>query len=343
MYLCNLYDLLSCDTRTAKNMVQVVVYIMDENISYTTEEIAAILKVSKLTVYSLFKKGKLPYYKAGREMRVDATDLEAYKARQKGMQPSSSRFTTHASYPSAQLDTNGHNEKSIIITGHDSCLDILAKHIEKATSTYRPLRSNVGSMEGLISMYMGKADLVSTHLLEGDTGEYNVPYIRKILISHPCLVVNLVSRSAGIYVQKGNPKKITTWADLNRPGIRIVNREKGSGARVLLDEQLRMVGIRADTIIGYENEESNHLGVAGQLAMNMADAGVGIEKAASMVGVDYIPLVTERYDLVMLKKPSNAEWIQLVCHVLRSEAFHNELSSIRGYDLSETGNILFES
>lgn len=309
---------------------------MSAEISYTTEEIAKILKISKLTVYDLIKKGELPAYRVGRQMRVDAEDLEQYKQRAKG-QPN----RTYAAPEDTGQRSIGNN--TIVITGQDVSLDILSKHIEKHTKVFRPLRSHVGSLDSLISMYQGQADLVSTHLLDGDTGSYNVPYVQKLLVGFPYIVVNLVSRSAGFYVQKGNPKQINNWQDLVRADVRMVNREKGSGARVLLDEQLRIRGISAKEIEGYAQEESNHLGVAGKVATGQADVGIGIEKAAYMVGVDFIPHIQERYDLVMIKSPQNMAWIELVRSILDSEDFKNELSSIQGYDLSLTGKVMIDA
>jgi putative molybdopterin biosynthesis protein len=127
-------------------------------------------------------------------------------------------------------------------------------------------------------MYQGKADLVSTHLLDGDTGQYNLPYIRKILIGQPVVVVGFTARTAGFYTQKGNPLGFKQWEDLSKPGLRIANREKGSGARVLLDEQMRIYGIKPDALQGYEQEELSHLALAGKVRNGKADLGVGIEK-----------------------------------------------------------------
>jgi putative molybdopterin biosynthesis protein len=231
-----------------------------------------------------------------------------------------------------------------VITGQDISLDILVKHIEKKVRDVRPLREYVGSLDSLISMYQGHSDIVSTHLLDGDTGEYNLPYIRKFLIGFTYVVINLVSRPAGLYVQKGNPKQIFTWSDLKQQDLIIINREKGSGARILLDEQLRLHGISSNQLEGYDIEESNHMGVAGRVALGEADVGVGIEKAAHIVtGVDFIPLIQERYDIVMLKTPQNLYWIEKVKQILKSDAFKHELKSIQGYDLSRTGEVILET
>ncbi|GAA4853815.1 substrate-binding domain-containing protein [Paenibacillus vulneris] len=316
---------------------------MTSEMSYTTEEIAKLLKISKLTVYDLIKKGELPSYRVGKQMRVDAEDLNRYKQRAKQVQ--AIEHTVAINQPAASAPVrSGLEARSVVITGQDISLDLLAKHMEKQLPGIRPLRSYVGSLDSLIAMYRGESDIVSTHLLDGDTGEYNLPYIRKLLVGFSYTVVNMLSRKAGLYVQKGNPLKIKSWPDLSRPGLRLVNREIGSGARVLLDEQLRLHGILPEQLDGYEREETNHMAVAGKVASGEADVGVGIEKAAAIVGqVDFIPLIEERYDLVMLRKPENQIWIDTVIRILQSESFQNELRAIQGYDLSLTGQRLYES
>ncbi|NHN31040.1 helix-turn-helix transcriptional regulator [Paenibacillus agricola] len=322
---------------------------MSNDTSYTTEDISKLLKISKLTVYDLIKKGDLPSYRVGKQMRVDASDLEAYKARSKKMQLAAQPVPSEASplqphLPMEPIAPQQHTSRHLVITGQDVSLDILAKHMEKSMPAIRPLRSFVGSLDSLISMYRGESDIVSTHLLDGDTGEYNLPYIRKLLVGSSYVVVNLLSRQAGFYVQVHNPLQLQQWSDLAKPGLRLINREKGSGARVLLDEQLRLHGIASQQLSGYELEETNHMGVAGKVAAGVADVGIGIEKAALLVGnVQFIPLIQERYDLVMLKKPGNLAWIDTVLQLLKSAAFHNELHAIHGYDLSLTGHIMLET
>ncbi|MBB6730420.1 helix-turn-helix transcriptional regulator [Cohnella zeiphila] len=316
---------------------------MSGDLSYTTEEIARLLKISKLTVYDLIKKGELPSYRVGKQMRVDAVDLEAYKRRMKGLQSGASALQADSRAAPGLSAPAGSGVRQLVITGQDISLDILASRIERTLPGVRPLRSYAGSLDGLISMYRGESDIVSTHLLDGDTGEYNLPYIRKLLIGLSYLVVNLLSRPAGLYVRQGNPLGLSGWKDLRSPGLRLVNRERGSGARVLLDEQLRLLGIPSGDLNGYDTIETSHIAVAGRVASGEADVGVGTGKAASIVGqVDFVPLVSERYDLVLLKKPENRGWIDSLLGILRSGEFRGELSALSGYDLSQTGNVLFE-
>ncbi|UOF90545.1 helix-turn-helix transcriptional regulator [Fodinisporobacter ferrooxydans] len=315
---------------------------MPDQHSYTTEEIAKLLKVSKLTVYDLIKKGELPAYRVGRQMRVDAVDLDSYKEKTKktGKVP-----YVHISESSA--GTNPRQEtlspQQIVITGQDMSLDLFARYLEKTNRHYRPLRSYAGSLDSLIAMYKGEAHIVSTHLFDGDTGEYNLPYIRKILVGLPYIVIRLLARWIGFYVPIGNPKHIQVWEDLKRPDIQIVNRERGSGSRVFLDEQLRLHGISPQEVRGYFHEETNHVSVAGKVAGGFCDAGIGIEKIAQIVGVDFIPLMKERYDLVIVKSPETKAMIANVQQLVGSEEFRNELQAIRGYDIAETGQVIFET
>ncbi|WP_338754430.1 helix-turn-helix transcriptional regulator [Bacillus sp. FJAT-52991] len=307
---------------------------MSKELSYTIEEVAQLLKVSKLTIYDLVKKGELPVFRVGRQMRMQANDLEMYINKQK----------TTAS-PSSEMDLPRPQTKdtaTIVISGQDLVLDILGKHIEK-NSHYKALRSNTGSFNSLISMYNGECDIVSLHMFDGDTGEYNFPYVKKILVSHPYILLNLVSRKAGFYVPKGNPLNITSWTDLNQEHVTIMNREKGSGARILLDEQLRIHQISPSEIRGYEREETNHLGVASAVSAGVADVGVGIEKTAKIVDVDFVPLITERYDIVILKTPENKQLIDKAKDILTSTSFHSEIHSLGDYDYSQTGSIVYET
>jgi putative molybdopterin biosynthesis protein len=373
---------------------------MSHEESYTASEIAGLLKISKLKVYELIKKGELPSYRVGKQMRVDASDLEAYKQQGKTGRPPaiasresnpsgneahrvSGPITSAAAYNeiayneningeaagsgrtnrSLQLDKasfqgfledqhlTGEREggranasqRSFVLSGQDTSLDILTRHLEQRMSGLRPLRSQSSSMDGLISLYKGESDAASVHLLDGDTGEYNLPYVRKLLTGFRYVVVNVMTRSSGFYVARNNPKGIKTWHDLTQPGLRLANRERGSGARVLLDEKTRTLGIAAHQIEGYDNIFTNHLSVAAQVSLGEADVGIGTEKAASGIeGIRYVPLVQERYDLVMVKRPDNLPRIQAILDILASEAFKKELQALSGYDLSATGTVWLE-
>ncbi|MFJ7746828.1 substrate-binding domain-containing protein [Peribacillus sp. NPDC097295] len=306
---------------------------MSKELSYTIEEVSQLLKVSKLTIYDLVKKGELPVFRVGRQMRMDAKDLDNYIQGHKS-----------TSSPAPIIEKQQVQSKEshhLVISGQDMVLDILGQYIER-DSSYKTLRSNTGSLNGLISMYNGEADIASVHMFDGDTGEYNLPYIKKILVGYPYMLINLVSRKAGFYVQKGNPLHLANWSDLNQD-MTIINRERGSGARILLDEQLRIHQISARHLKGYEKEETNHLSVASAVSAGLADVGVGIEKAAKIVGVDFVPLITERYDLVILKTPKNEQLLQIMKGILTSTSFQSEINSLGDYDTSKTGSVICET
>ena len=313
---------------------------LENDISYTTEEIAQLLKISKLTVYDIIKKGEIRAYRVGRQMRVDAVDLAAYKERLKSGGESALIPVKPITPPSPASDTV--TNSNIIISGQDLSLDIIASYIEES-GLYRPLRSFAGSLNSLIKMYQGQADIVSTHLFDGETGDYNLPYVKRLLTGRSYMVINLIGRTAGLYVQKDNPKQLKDWSDLQRLGMRLVNREIGSGARVLLDEQLRLAGINGSSISGYEDEELNHMAVAARVASGQADAGVGIEKTARLIDVDFVPLIQEQYDLVLIKTKENEKLRELIINTLNSTSFKEKLKAIGGYDLSKTGTILYET
>ncbi|MFD0048418.1 substrate-binding domain-containing protein [Actinomycetes bacterium NPDC127524] len=310
---------------------------MSKELSYTIEEVSQFLKVSKLTLYDLVKKGEMPVFRVGRQMRIDAKDLDNYINNHKTIQVPSHKN------PVNDLRQDGTKDyHKIVISGQDLVLDMLGKHIEK-NSSFTSFRSFTGSLNSLISMYNGEGDIVSLHLFDGDTGEYNLPYIKKILVSTPLILINLLSRKAGLYVKKGNPLSLTSWVDLNRDDVKIINREKGSGARILLDEQLRINKIPFSNIKGYEHEETSHLSVASAVSSGIADAGVGIEKAAKIAGIDFIPLITEQYDLVILKTPKTEGLIHSVKAILSSMQFQSEVQSLGDYDTSQTGKIIYET
>lgn len=307
---------------------------MSDTNSYTPEEVANILKISKYTVYEMIKRGDLAAYRIGRKVRVQAPDLDNYIKKSKGIV--SSAAPKQPSAPST-------GQEALIICGQDVVLDILTRHLEKEFPQIKFLRNYVGSMDGLLALYRGLANVATAHLWDSDTGKYNSPYIRRLLPGHSALLINLVHRNAGFFVAKGNPKAILSWKDLTRPDVRIVNRECGSGARVLLDEQLKSHSLTIADIQGYSHVEMSHLAVASTVARGDADVGIGIEKAAQQVqGIDFIPLQVERYDIVIRKADADKPLFQALIAALRSKAFLNEVQGIGGYDLSQTGQIVDE-
>ncbi len=232
---------------------------------------------------------------------------------------------------------------SLIICGQDIMLDILGRHLESRMSSIRALRYQVGSFSGLWALYHGKADLIGIHLLDGDTQQYNIPYVRHLLPGIPTVIIHLAIRTQGFFVAQGNPKNIKDWQDLTRADLKMINREKGSGTRVLLDEQLRCLQLDSSQINGYANEEYSHLAVASAVARGEADLGLGNEKAYLQVkGIDFIPLQKERYEMVIKKEDIDKPQFQTVLEIIRSPEFKAELQGLGDYELGEIGQIVAE-
>ncbi|HBE77115.1 MAG TPA: excisionase [Firmicutes bacterium] len=310
---------------------------MSDESSYTPEEVAKILKISRFTVYELIKRGELTAYHIGRKVRVEPADLDRYKQNAKGCPPALTQATVKATQSLANLD------EGLIICGQDMVLDILTRQLQAELPQLRFLRHYIGSIPGLLELYQGSANLVTAHLWDGDNGEYNTPYVRRLLPGQRTIIYNLLYRFEGFYVAKGNPKAINSWNDLTRSDVRFVNRECGSGARVLLDEQLRKLDIETASVQGYGHEETSHLAVASFVARGEADVGLGTEKGALQVeSVDFIPLHKERYDLVMRKEDAAKPHFQKVIAILRSTAFRNEVAGLGGYDISDMGKLMAE-
>ena len=230
--------------------------------------------------------------------------------------------------------------KTIRFTGsHDLAIELLAVHLGTLNPSVHLTTSFVGSLAGLMALESNEADIAGAHLFDEETGQYNVAYAEKLMPNETVVLINLVQRIQGLMIKPGNPKHILGISDLTRPDIIFVNRQKGSGTRILLDAQLRHQGIPHTKVKGYDREETTHSAVAGAVARGDVDVGLGAQSAASAVGLDFIPLVKERYDLIMLKESLESAPFNLIPEVVRSEAFLAMLGSMPGYDTSETGRI----
>lgn len=206
------------------------------------------------------------------------------------------------------------------------------------------LRAYIGSYDSLVSLYHDKISVATAHLWEGKGDQYNVAYVRALLPGIRCVIVNITYRMQGFYVARGNPKGILSWKDLAREGITLINREKGAGSRVLLDENLKLLGVHGSQIRGYGNENQSHLAVASAVGRGDADVAVGNEKIALQVeNIDFIPLQKERYDLVVKKEQAGTPEVAAMLQILRSARFQNEFKSIGGYDLSDIGKVIAET
>jgi len=232
-------------------------------------------------------------------------------------------------------------EKTIFCIGsHDLTLDLISQFL--ADHDRRLASANVGSQGGLIALRRGEAHLAGSHLLNPETGEYNISSIRQYMPDIPVKVVALVGREQGLLIKRGNPKGINGLEDLPRIDIRFVNRQRGAGTRVLLDYHLKLMTINPEQIVGYGQEEYTHLGVAAAVASGRADCGLGIAAAAQALDLDFIPLFQERYDLVIPTRFAETDLLTPLFELLTDGSFRKAVSQLPGYDVSVMGTIILE-
>jgi putative molybdopterin biosynthesis protein len=322
----------------------------------TAEDVAAILQVNRNTVYGLAKAGTLASYNVGRKLRFDLRDVQAYiaaakGARQEGAAPAGASAAavapsaSPAALSAAAAPTPAEAsiaEGAFIVGGRDLLLDILANYL--ASAGVRVLRSYESGYRELVSLYLGKVQAVAAHLWDSSSGTYNLPYVKRLAPGIPVVVLHLATRTQGLLVRQDNPLGVRTWADLVRTPVKLANRERGSGSRVLLDEHLRMLEADPYQVEGYEREIVSDLAQGTLIAKGGADAGIGAERVVHQIrGLDYRPLQKERLDLVIAKTPATARVIRVVRGLLGSEMFRSELVALPGYDFTHLGAKLYET
>lgn len=231
----------------------------------------------------------------------------------------------------------------VCIGSHDNTLDILANILKKRHPHFSLSSAHVGSMGGLISLKKGEAHMAGTHLLDEETGLYNIPYIQKLLPDKRIVLINLVYREQGFVVRKGNPKGIRGFEDLLRDDVVFINRQGGSGTRLLTDKHLKEMNIGHSGIKGYEREEYTHMGVASAVLSGIADTGLAILAAANALGLDFIPVTKERYDIAFQKDFMSLETIKALLEIIKKdEEFRSTVLSLGGYDISDMGKVMYE-
>jgi putative molybdopterin biosynthesis protein len=232
----------------------------------------------------------------------------------------------------------------VCIGSHDNTLDLLSNFLKKRSPEFSLSSAHVGSMGGLIAIKRGEAHIAGMHLLDEETGEYNIPFIKKLIPEKKVVLVNLVYRQQGLLVKKGNPKNIRGFKDLKRGDIAFINRQAGSGTRLLTDKHLREMGIDPHSVNGYDRDEYTHMGVASAVLTGISDTGVAVLAAANALGLDFIPVAKERYDLVI---PSDFIEMEMMASLLRiireDEEFRETVKSLGGYDIDDMGKVIYEA
>jgi putative molybdopterin biosynthesis protein len=220
-------------------------------------------------------------------------------------------------------------------------LNILVELAQRQNKNLKVQITNAGSLGGLIALQEERAHLAGIHLLDEETGEYNYPYVKKVLPGREVAIVHLAYRIQGLMFARGNPKNIKGLEDLKRKDITFVNRQKGAGTRVLLDIHLRQLGISPSAIKGYEKELDTHVAVGLEIAHGDADVALGIEAAANSCNLDFLPLFRERYDLVIPIANYRSELLAPLLRIVASEEFKAVVDKAGGYDTSQTGATSF--
>ena len=306
---------------------------MDEK-AYTPDEVAQIFQISKHTVYELIKRGELQAFKIGNKMRIEHAELERFKENMKA--PAKKQ-------PAEQTSPVSNTNMPIRFSGSH---DFLVEHFAKQAAHALHLQiqpSFIGSLEGLMMLYRGQCDIAAIHLLDPSSQEYNLPFIHQLFVYESILVVRLAVREQGFIVAKGNPKSILDFSDLTRKDVQFINRQKGSGTRFLLDSKLSSKGIAPSKINGYGNEEWNHLSAASYIARGIADVTFGIHSAASYLGLDFVPVAKEQFDLVFRFTDENKQRLTELIHYLQSDRFKNSLIDLEGYSIQDLGKIIYQT
>ncbi len=231
----------------------------------------------------------------------------------------------------------------VFIGSHDNILDVLANLLHRLRPICRLSSAHVGSMGGIMAIKRGEAHLAGTHLLDEETGEYNVSFIKRFLAGIPLQLINLTYREQGLLVPKGNPLGIKGFKDLARKEVRFINRQRGAGTRLLTDMHLNRLGIKPELINGYDREEYTHMNVASAIASNNADTGLAIRAAAVALDLDFISVARERYDLILPKAYLDDSRVAALLQTIKeNKEFHGTVASLGGYDLRDCGKIMYE-
>lgn len=238
---------------------------------------------------------------------------------------------------------NGELSETIFCAGSDDpVLTRLAQCISRQKPGAELSTRAVGSLGGLLILREGGAHMAGTHLLDVESGEYNVPFIKRLLFEEPVVLVNLSHREQGLMVAPDNPKQIAGVADIVRKDVRLINRQRGAGTRLLLHSLLRQEGIEPHEIEGFHSEVPTHESVANAVSNGEVDVGMGIRAVAQQMGLDFIPVGLERYDLAVPKIFCDSPLFQPVLEVLHLEDFRREISNWGGYDVSQMGDVVAE-
>lgn len=226
---------------------------------------------------------------------------------------------------------------------NDPILDMLQTYLRKSYPEFHIFSANTGSTDGLKALNMGYTDIAWSHLYDPKTGEYNIPFLPTYLPNVKPVVVNLFYRDLGFVTLPGNPIRLKGFQDLTKRGVRFINRQKGSGTRLLIDQRLIDFGISSSKIEGYSDEVNTHLEVGLSILGKTANVGIATMAVSKFLSLDFIPITKERFDMIQSQETFFHKGVQALIRLLHSEEFRQKVEKIGGYDLKDSGRVIYSS
>ena len=297
----------------------------------STKEVAEYLSINEKQVYRLIKEKKIP-----------ATRITGKWLFPKNLIEEWIMSNAKDSIDEAAYTKNSPENQAVIAGSNDIALELLVKNASLLHPQYTFSISNIGSLAGLIALQKGGCSMAATHLLDQETGEYNSAFIKKHFPNMKITLLNVAHREQGLIVKKGNPLGLKTLKSIVTQKATLINRQEGSGTRVLLDYRLNESGITAEAIQGYDRIAYTHMEVALDVFSGSADVGVGIMAAARMLGLDFVPLAKERFDLAIPTGSFSAEPVKALRKTLNSDDFKKSIAEMGGYEVRDTGKVVYE-
>lgn len=301
-------------------------------------DVASILHIGRNAVYALAKSGELPSYKMGRKLQFSLKDVEAYR---EGRRQGAFLGGQHETQDYSLLASSPTVGEGFVVAGQGVATDLIVERLQTMGESAQ--RKPCGSYAGLVGLYEGWANAALVHLYDQRTNSYNTPYVQRLAPGMPVVVFRLMKRWQGFAVAKGNPKGLSSWGALLRDGVRLANRQRGCGSRVLLDEKLLAMEADPSTIEGYDSSYATGLAAAEAVSLGMADVAViGEHIAAQLDGIEFVKLQSEWLDMVVAKGGKGRE----LCRALRTffldEAFKREYGRIVHGNAENLGAVVYE-
>jgi len=297
-----------------------------------TKEVAKYLGIHEKQVYALIKSKKIP------STRVTGKWVFPKNLIDEWIETNAKTGLEQARQKSRRV------EGALLASGsNDPILDMLQTYMKKSYPEFYIFSANTGSTDGLKALNMGYTDIAWSHLYDPKTGEYNIPFLPTYLPNVKPVVVNLFYRDLGFVTLPGNPIRLKGFQDLTKRGVRFINRQKGSGTRLLIDQRLIDFGISSSKIEGYSDEVNTHLEVGLSILGKTANVGIATMAVSKFLSLDFIPITKERFDMIQSQETFFHKGVQALIRLLHSEEFRQKVEKIGGYDLKDSGRVIYSS